>query len=397
MISLNRDFREPFLLILLYVITLAVILSSASTLIISDKYAEYEYFLHVYNTGQIRFYDNTLVAGSPLTTYFPAMLARSTTINPLTLFYLLPHFIYAATIPIIYKFNRHYIKSKSYALLGTAFLLVNFYFIYFADMGRVGAGFTMLAGMSYAIFARKKKTAILFAILLPLSHYGSYFIFTALLLWVAGWLILKRNWLRVKEIAIPLVILIVVGLVWNFGITGAPGNISKTAVAAAINVNSMQSRLIVRDFSEIGEEAHYINQSSNPLFQMETREAVIQVAFGKTWPVMNAAQRIEFIVSWMVVLSLAASVLYCIKKKIISQEHSALAIGVGIMMVLALVLPAASKLYGIGRFYTAGVIMVAPCFGILAEKIKYYYPVVLLILYGLLISGVIYHWMGFVK
>ncbi len=387
-----------FIYLLTLSIVLGYVLQNLEVLIYSDRLFEYACYLYTIETGTLQMSADSLVNSSIMVNYIPALIQRATNIDPILLFKIFPQFFFAMTPAFIYLIGRLYF-SRRYALLGALFMLTNFYILFYPEIGRVGVGFSMMAGAVWAILDRRILWASIFVILVVFAHYGTTFLLASLLLFTFVILFSMRRTCEWKRLLIPLVILVAVGSIWHIGIVQSSWNVSYWAVKQTIDITSDVSgwgdkpKQIPKEVvSEETDESAY-----NRLWDLKKRESVVQVAFGRTLPYMNIPQKIEFALAWLVILTLAGGTIYSLHKRTLTLTHAIMAIGVTIMFALALFFPAASKLYGIYRFYTTAIIVLTPCWVLLAKKTKYYYALGLLMVYALCISGILYSWFGIVK
>lgn len=387
----------------IYLLTLAILLVPVFVApekpILSDAVTEYHDYAYTIETGEWYTRGDSLVSSCLFSNYIPAMVQRWTGWDALMVFRIFPKLIYAMAPAFIYLATCLYTR-RHYALLAPALFLSNFFILYQSEIGRVGVGLGIAAGLVYAILARKWYLSLLFACLLPFAHYGAMFSMWIIIGGALLILIAKRHWLNVRSVAVPLVILLAVGSIWHFGIVASSGHITIVTMKNTVNIESTASQSVVSlpapttsplpDPTESDTDGH-------GFWSLETRDPTIQAAFGKTWPYMNAAQRVEFFAAWSVVLLLASGVVYTLWKVRPGMLYLSIAIPAVLFFLVVLIMPAAGKYYGIYRTYTTSLLVLAPCFAIISNRLKWYVLAAALVLYSLCLAGVVHGVLGVVK
>jgi hypothetical protein len=135
-------------------------------------------------------------------------------------------------------------------------------------------------------------------------------------------------------------------------------------------------------------------------WKLEYREQVVQAAFGRSWHVMNIPQKIELILSWLVVIGFSYGVLQAIRKKLLPPLISFMAVAMYGILVLTVIIPHVSVYYGVIRVMFTGWIVLAPCFVVGVADItkrKYLPAALLVLLYASATSGWMHSLFGIVK
>ena len=392
--------------VLIYSITLFITLSYAiyTMKITSDQAVEYDLYTQMVRSGRWTFVKDNIVNSCLTVTLIPALLQRLTNIDASLLFKVFPCFFYSLMPSFVYLISRKYLDKK-YSILTALFVLAHFFFMYYPAIGRVGVALGFSAGMLWGIINRRYITASAFAGLLTISHYGTayFFLFALGITWCI--LLLRRKFnTDFKTVSIVLVVLILAIGIWHVSIAKASANYSEGFIKSAITFNSVTldephpAPEIPRD-KKTTESSRLAN-----FFKLEHRDPTIQAAFGKTLPYMNIPQKIEFVLSWMMVLSLCGGFLLMLYRRQFSETHTIMACIMFSFILITLIIPHISIYYGIGRVYFTSLIALAPCFTIgvqkLAEQIKirgYVLQTALVTSYALTVSGTTHLLFGIIK
>ncbi len=392
--------------------------------IISDRLWEYKYYLAAIQGTNFSFNDS-LVTSSLTTIWLPAQLQKLTGWNELLVFQLPPSLFFALMPMFVYLLSRKYF-GRWYSLLAVAIILASFYFTFNDFHSRVDIAWGFLAGVIWAIVSRHYKLSILFLLVLTISHYGTAFItlyvlgFSLVCLMVGyyiPWFVIWRSGMLkdIKIVVIALMCLSVFVGAWYFGVAGSTGfkAVSFTKESIMLNSPTLESPFFVGTESsnqtatvekKFKENVEAGRTSSN-IFMLESREAVVQAAFGKTFPYMNAPQRIEFISSWLVVMFLTLGLAIAIKKRLFTPAHIAIAVGMYLCILATIILPSLSTGYGVVRVYFTACTALAPCYVVPATSITnkrwrmlmMVVLVLVVIAYGLCTSGIMHSFWGIAK
>ncbi|MDP6586301.1 MAG: hypothetical protein QF535_16740, partial [Anaerolineales bacterium] len=252
-------------------------------------------------------------------------------------------------------------------------------------------------------------------ILLVLSHYGTTF----LLLFCLGITVLALPLIHIIK-RIDTKALIPVGLVfitmliatisWYFVVAPSTGNVVKKFVLQTITFNSVTldaPRILpqtpVEESEEITERFEQGSRFDNFL-KIESRELSVQAALGKTLSYMSIPQKIELVVSWLVVMILSYGMLILIRSKIAPVEYKLLSSSFYFFVVMTVLIPHLSVFYGVARAYFTAQIVIAPCLLLGSDSIskrlkvhRYILPTLALTVLGLATSGILHSWFGIIK
>ena len=136
---------------------------------------------------------------------------------------------------------------------------------------------------------------------------------------------------------------------------------------------------------------------------MSSREEVVQVAFGKTLPIMNPAQKTEFVFSWLTILIMTYGLFVAVRsmRSKLGESLTALMAVCYCMILAGIALPYLSNNYGIARIYQMALVPLSLCFVIgavdVARRLRIPGEAVLavvLIPYFLCTSGLMHSFMG---
>jgi uncharacterized membrane protein len=143
----------------------------------------------------------------------------------------------------------------------------------------------------------------------------------------------------------------------------------------------------------------------NPdFFDPMTREPAIQEAIGLNFSELPIPAKIEWFANWLVVGMITIGLWFTLKRKNIESEFKILAASMFVLIIITIAIPWLSTYYTAMRVYFTASILLAVCFPISAEHIadKLYLPTygligLILVLYTLSTSGVIYQLWGLAK
>jgi len=348
-------------------------------------------------TGRWAMVENHGLLSSCLpTTIVPALIQRATGVDPL-LVYKWYSIILLPLLPVVVFLLASRFINKRYAFWVGLFFMAQIYFLHAPAYARVNIAlifFGLALLVLYSSLSYKWKIPLLgvTATGITLSHYGtafaSLFIFGAVVLWLLGrWLCKKvRGNGLIPTAALFCFIGVSVGI-WHAGVTYTPW---------------VQARSFVVNTARV--ESPTEGASDRGLFDMSSREEVVQVAFGKTLPTMNPARRTEFAFSWLTILIMTYG-LFVVVRSIrgkLGESLTALIVVCYCMILAGIALPHLSLWYGIARIYYMALVPLSLCFAIgaidIAKRVKVPAELVLsaiLIPYFLCTTGVIHTLMGF--
>ena len=335
----------------------------------------YEYRIYLMNIEQgWEFRPFSLVNSCLVTTWIPALVHNLTNWDTMIIFRVFPPIFYALMPAFTYLIARRYLVAK-YALIAVLVVALNSYILYFPDMGRVGVAIGLMSGMIWALIKRKLIWAIVFAVLTVFSHYGTSLIavgivgvaFLAPLIW-------RRRLLK-QYLIVFCTLFILIG-VWHFGIAEVSGELMYQTLFQT-------------------EQTGQILPLAPDMFDITNREPAVQAALGMN--LSSIPQIIEVIANWLVVGLVSLGLFFMVRNKKIDGQFKIMAVAFWGLILFTIALPTLSVYYGGMRVYFTSLMLLAVCFPLAAEKIaqKIHVPPLLLIgmvlvLYGLSTSGIIY-------
>lgn len=391
----NNKYRDICVFVILYMVVLGITGRYAiyEQVIIADQSREYLVYLEAINSAGWHYINDNTLNACLMVTYLPAQIQKVTGWDAELLFKFFPCIFYSLLPPFIYLIARKYM-GVGYALLASGLVLCNFFFLYSPSIGRVGVALGFMAGLIWGLLNRNYYTAGVFAALVVFSHYGTAYITTGILSAVVLWLVVRRRW--DKEFRVALVALVVVSLtvfIWYHTIAITPGDYAK-----GFTVKSFESAMTAIPESDL----EVIHKES--FYSLSSREEVIQVAFGKTWDTMNIPQKIEFGLSWMIVILVSWGLVYVIKRRKLMEIHRVMVVASYLLILLSMAIPYISNYYGMGRVWLTSLVIMVPPFvlGIKAlagRYAKFSYIIILSILipYGMCVSGAMHLLFGISK
>lgn len=366
--------RNTLIFIFIYLVTFSGMLwYNLSHALVNDGVYEYRiYLMNIEQGWEFRAF--SLVNSCLVTTWIPALVHNLTNWDTMIIFRVFPPIFYALLPAFTYLISRRYLVTK-YALIAVLIVALNSYILYFPDIGRVGVAIGLMSGMVWALLGRRLIWAIVFAVLIVFSHYGTSLIavgivgvaFLAPLIW--------RKRLLKQYLVVFCTLFILIG-VWHFGVAGASGEVMQQALFQT---------------SPIGE----ILPQTPDLFDITTREPAVQAAIGMN--LSSIPQIIEVIANWLVVGLVSLGLFFTVRNKKIDEQFKVMAVAFWGLILFTVALPTLSVYYGGMRVYFTSLMLLAVCFPLAAEKIAqkiHVSPLLLigavLVLYGLSTSGTIY-------
>jgi len=321
--------------------------------------------------------------------WIPSLLQRWTGWDAMTLFRVFPAFFYALMPMFVYLITRRYLGRRD-SVIAALVIISSSYILFFPDVGRVGIALGFMAGMIWALLEKKLMTAIIFATLVVFSHYGTAVIATCAVGSVIGGTLLGRlTRLKpyctvVKPYLVVLCVLIVLAGVWHFGIARHSGDVMWSAI--------LRQEKLELDLGEYG------------VLDLEGKDDFAQTAFGKDFTTNPVPLKIEIVANWLVVMFITLGVYLSLKDKVTDMPFKLLLLSLYVSVPLVLIVPNLSIYYGIQRVYFTASIVLAMCFPVGIKWVSgklHVLPVlptvVVLGLYALSTSGIIYLPFGLVK
>jgi uncharacterized membrane protein len=383
--------RDYVIFLIIYLIALAITLNFAlRNPITSDRGLEYDIYHYTTETGKWANDGNVsigyLVNSSLTVTYFPAQLQRATGLNEVLLFKTFPCFLYVLMPAFVYLLSRRYLSIRQ-SILCSMMILTNFYFMYYSNIGRVGVALAFSAVLMWAVLGKRFIIGSIAAILVVLSHYATAFIVLSLLGFALIYMAIRYRQTS-KATIVVLGVMLVATYIWYGLIASSVWQIANLFIS---NTAQLQSGPTVINGIQ------QANTIKDNFFALSSREELIQVAFGKTLVSMNIPQKIEFVLSWFLVLSVAWGLFVAFWKKALPPLLIGLGIGSFGLLLLTFALPHLSVYYGMERVWFTGLITLAACWVIGTKKLGFYFQGSILILYGLATSGILHRLFGILK
>ncbi len=431
----------------LYISTLfGIVLFALSSPIVSDRVLEFKAFMEVINSGGQANFNGGLVNSSLLGTWLPARIHLFTGLDSILLFKIFPSIFFSATPSFVYLLSRKYLDRLD-SLIASCVILASFYFAYNPLLGRVNIGWGILAILIWAILGKHWKSVVASSILLPLAHYGTFFLTLSVVGVVTVYFVFKKllntkvDSKDVKVVLIVLMILVVGMFSWYGFVSPSTGNVVKyftivrsfrvltailqdplfTIIEEEGRVEIEEGRVEIKEEGrveikeegrveieegrvEIKEEGEVERSPLRDFLRLESRGGVVQSAFGLTLHSMNTPQKIEWVTSWLVVILMSIGLLSVFRGKLFSSLYQWLALTFYGAIILTLVFPHMSLGYGVVRVYFTGLLILAPCVPVGGNKISEFIKVpkhllasLVVLVYGLAVSGVLHSWFGIVK
>lgn len=373
----------------------------------SDTVREYEVYAEVIKNGTVDVESHGLLNSALMTTALPAFLQRMTGIPPLPLFQYYPLLIFPFLPVVLWFIFRRYVGDLHGALASVA-IIAQPHFLWSPSMARVTMALLFVAIAVLLILSKAKLRYPLLALsglLVVLSHYSTTFALILSLAGIAGiWAIvssIKRHWdfTYIKPVLFLLGMVAVYSLVWHGMIFQRPLGYGMMVLSDVVNPPGTYYKVEVTP--------QYDTQAPSPtddkasFFSLESRDPVLQVAFGATWQYMNLPQRIEFVISWLVILALTYGVVRVVRRRDYRIEAKATALVAYGLCLAGIIYPAISVNYGIARVYYFASLALAPCLIVglttIASKVRVSSAVLCAVLvfgYMLATTGILHSFMG---
>jgi len=262
-----------------------------------------------------------------------------------------------------------------------------------------------LAGLMWAIMQKHYVLAFIFAIFLTLSHYGiAYYTLFVLSFTFAVLMVIKlchrykRNMAKIQGLKVVTFTLIVLAIsigCWYTLVNSRTGQIVSETIEKSVDIGVSKPSQ---------GESQVESQVESNFWVIHSRDKVTQSILGVTFPYMNTPQRIEFIISWLIVSVISAGLVMAFMKKQLTLTHRIIALGMYGATVVTLLLPHLSATHGVVRSGFSGFVGYSVFYVICCNQIskkfkinKYILPSSILVIYGLCVSGAIHLLFGIVK
>ncbi len=327
----------------IYLATLGILLYyNLSHPPVNDGVKEYEaYLLNIQNGWEYR---RTLVNSCLTTTWLPAIIQRYTGIDQMVLFRIFPTMFYAFMPVFTYLIARRYLATR-YAIVACLVVLANSHFLFFPDIGRVGVGIAFLAGMIWALLEKQMWWAIVFALLVVFSHYGTALI--AMGTAFAGWAsyLLWRRKLPLQYLVVFLVLVASIG-VWHFWISDYSGWVMWT-YGTQVEMPAMTGDVIGPKV--VAGEVQVPAWSPDTFLDINTREYAVLRALGLVG--MTIPEMIEVVANWIVVGSITLGLWLLLRRKQVEAIFKLMGMSLWLLIILTVAIPWLSQFYGGMRVY----------------------------------------------
>jgi len=379
--------------VIIYLTTLGILLYYNLTHPpVNDGVKEYECYLLNIKEGWI--YRRTLVNSCLITTWLPAMIQRYTGIDQMVLFRVFPTIFYALMPVFTYLIARRYLAVR-YALVACLVVIANSHFLFFPDIGRVGVGIAFFAGMIWALLERRLVWAIVFALLVVFSHYGTALIAMGMALaCVLGYLVWREKLLK-QYLIVFCVLLISIG-VWHFWVSSYSGWVMLTY--------GVQTDMPLLTGDIVGPE---IGWGTDTFLDIHTREYAVLRALGLVG--MTIPEAIEVAANWLVVGAITLGLWLLVRGKQVEDMFKIMGVSLWLLIIGTVAVPWLSQFYGGMRVYftTLPILAIGLPVGLrwVAERVRIgrvkVKPLVLcgivLVLLAISTSGLIYRPFGEMK
>ncbi len=395
--------------------------------ITSDRLQEYNQYLNIIKNNGAFLFDNSLVNSSLFATWIPARLQTILKLNNQEIiFNLIPCVFFALMPPFIFLITKKYYNVRL-SIITALLPLSFFYFAYYSNLGRVSIVWGFTAGLIWSLISKKYKWSMVFIVFIVTSHYGtSYLIMFSLIgLFLVTCLLSliktsynKESKNNLKFILVITVFSIISTFVWYKTIAPYTGEVVESFIKSSVDLKGEvlnKPKTIINSENEktIEAESNIIEtfdknvseyKTYRNFFMIESRESVVQIAFGKTFSTMNIPRKVEFIISWIIVLLITMGLIISIKEKkynIITLKFMAILYS---MILVTIILPHISVYYGVIRVYFTALPILTLCFitstNKLSDKLKinkYALPLSVITLHYITVSGILHSWFGIVK
>jgi len=359
------------------------------------------------------------------TTLFPAFLHNISGIEPLLLYKTYTCFI-IPLLPVVCYFIFQRITNKHLAFFVALYVIAQPYFLWSPSLARINMALLFYA-LAVLIYLRSSKinirsaTAIMLcAIGMVVSHYGVSYV--ALGIFIFTWL-LKRlsNYIPKLKTKIPKIGIsgicvcgLIIGIsIWYIGITDSPAHYGKQVAFVSLQETIGEREVVAIENPNVTpSEEIPVNIEIPPdegtvssIFNLKSRSPVIQVAFGMTLGEMNIAQKIEFVLSWLLIILMTYGLYYHIRYKFKENKLYIIpAIISYILILITIAIPHLSNTHGISKIYYQAIMVLAVFIVVscskLAETIKIPSVLIAALIIGpymLCTTGALHHMLGYTR
>ncbi len=302
--------------------------------VVHDQRAELLYFNILRQEKQFLLRGNAMES-CVFSTAVPYLLS-TLHIPPRIAFHSVPCLFHAA-IPAFTYLTARVFFDVDQALLCTAFIVGNTFFLRSPGMGRVSIGVGLLSIMVWALLTNRMYVALLAAAAMPFAYYGITYHAMAIfgVVWLVSMFLLPEGFFgRLSVLLVGLL-----GSTWLFHCFKAKsiGN-TCTAIAKAALINDLpQARLA------------------------QCWEPVVQTAFGRGFKALPLLRKAEWLTSWAVLGTLAIGMYLATSR--LTYDYLILLIVTSLVMVASVTNKVLATYYGVSRAYFCSLPVFALCFG----------------------------------
>ncbi len=402
--------------IILYLIGLGVAIGFSLNVdytSISDASREYEIYMNIIKTGNWH-----PMVGYPLSSCvtilcIPAFIQRLLHTDPL-LTYKIVHIVMVSFLPIVaYFLAKNYVSWK-YSLISVGLLMAHPYSWQEPKVARTSIAVIFFTLLVLVMFSNKLSVKFKIPLLLVCSMgivTSSYAItYATMFILSVSWLIIMLLYVvkKVKfdhklALTIALYSMILTSAVWLGLVAKTPWAEAKSFAENSLEIEQFDqhSQVITLDDSIEKQPSSKDSNVVNGFLDVSNREWAVQAAFGRTLPYANTPQKIEFVFSWMVVLTLTYGMFVAVKRKMFKPEYLVLACVSYLTILLTIVIPYLSIYYSAVRVYFQVLVVIGICFVVggmdLSKRLKLksaVIPLFVLIFYSLCTSGILHQFFG---
>lgn len=402
--------------IILYLIGLGVAIGFSLNVdytAISDASREYEIYMNIVKTG-----DWHPIVGYPLSSCvtilcIPAFIQGLLHSDPL-LTYSITHIVMVSFLPVVvYFLAKNYVNWK-YSLISVGLLLAHPYSWQEPKMARTGIAVMFFTLLVLVMFSNKLSVKFKIPLLLVcvVGIVTSSYAITYATMFILGvsWLIIGLLYVvkRVRfdhkmALTVALCFMILASAVWLGLVARTPWQYAKSFVENSLKVEQFDhySQVITTDGNIENQPSIGDVDIAKGFLDVSNREWAVQAAFGRTLPSANTPQKIEFVFSWLVVLTLTYGMFVAVKQKMFKPEYLVIACVSYFTILLTIATPYLSIYYSAVRVYFQVLVIIGICFIVggmdLSKRLKLksaVIPLFVLIPYALCTSGLMHYFFG---
>ena len=275
--------------------------------------------------------------------------------------------LFAPLLPVlVFATTRHFTDVK-WSLLGTLFIMGQPIFMWSPNYARVVWGLIFYAFALLIVISNLDNRWKY--VLLPLvstgivfSHYGTTFCAIFILgitLIIVGvrWLIKRQQRLTIALFILlaMLVPMVALSYAWHYRVNVTPAGYALSFIKES--TDSEQYSKFTPPPPEM--ESSGTTEKTIGFWSLESREFVIQVAFGKTLSVMSIPRKVIFGVIWLLLLAMTVCLaLVLVRRKF--NLFSGWMLASYCTVLLTIVVPYISNYYGISRVFAQSSIVLVP-------------------------------------